>query len=69
MAVVYLHVTYEEYKQIEEQMRQFKVTSHRTEAKFYHKSIRLKITDDLIMVFHGPMVGGYGHNESEPQKG
>lgn len=64
MSVIYTHLTYEQYKNLEEQMRRFGETAHRTEGGFYHKSIRLKITDDLIMEFHGPMVGGYGHNDS-----
>lgn len=63
MSVIYTHLTYEQYKILEKQMQEFKETSHRTEGGFYHKSIRMKITDDLIMEFHGPMVGGYGHNE------
>ena len=63
MSVIYTHLTYEQYKSLEQQMRALAETSHRTEGGFYHKSIRLKITDDLIMEFHGPLVGGYGHNE------
>lgn len=61
MSVIYTHLNYEDYKNVEKQMKEFGETSHRTEGGFYHKSIRLKITDDLIMEFHGPMVGGYGH--------
>lgn len=61
MSVIYTHLTYEQFKKLEEQMKQFKETSHRTEGGFYHKSIRLQVTDDLIMEFHGPLVGGYGH--------
>jgi len=65
MAVIYTHLTYEQYKYLEDQMLDFKEkeTAHKTEGGFYHKSIRLEITPDLIMEFHGPMVGGYGHNE------
>ncbi len=62
MAVQYMHLSYEEYKALETQMCEFRETSHRTEGGFYHKSIRLKITDSLIIEFHGPLVGGYGHN-------
>ena len=61
MSVIYTHLTYEDYKQLEAQMRAFKETSHKTEGGFYHKSIRMQINRDLIMEFHGPMVGGYGH--------
>lgn len=61
MSVIYTHLTYEEFKSLEKQMKEFKETTHKTEPGFYHKSIRLKITDNLIMEFHAPMVGGYGH--------
>ena len=63
MSIVYTHLTYEDYKNLERQMKEFAETAHKTEGGFYHKSIRLKISGDLIMEFHGPMVGGYGHNE------
>lgn len=62
MAVLYLHVQYEEYKSLEQQMREFNETSHKSTGGFYHKSIRLMITDDLTIEFHGPLVGGYGHD-------
>lgn len=62
MSIIYTHLSYEAFKELERQMREFRETTHKTEGGFYHKSIRLKITDDLIMEFHGPMVGGYGHN-------
>lgn len=61
MAVQYTHITYEEYKSLEEQMKEFKETTHKTEGGFYHKSIRLKVAKDLIVEYHGPLVGGYGH--------
>lgn len=65
MAVVYTHLTYEEYKELERQMREFAETSHETTKGFYHKSIRLRVADDLVMEFHGPLVGGYGHQEGQ----
>lgn len=61
MSVIYTHLTHEEYKNLERQMTDFRETTHTTTGGFYHKSIRLRVTDDLIMEFHGPMVGGYGH--------
>ncbi len=63
VAVQYTHLTHEEYKALEKQMMCFKETIHKTTGGFYHKSIRIMISDDLIMEFHGPLVGGYGHNE------
>lgn len=63
MTVIYAHLKHEDYKHLEEQMKAFRETSHRSEGGFYHKSIRLQIDDQLIMEFHGPLVGGYGHND------
>lgn len=68
MAVVYIHLTYEEYKSLELQMKEFTETAHKTEGGFYHKSIRLQVTDDTIMEFHGPLVGGYGHDKGKKGK-
>jgi hypothetical protein len=59
MSVVYTHLTYEDYKNLEAQMKQFAETTHvSTPGGFYHKSIRLTINPDLIMEFHGPLVRG-----------
>ena len=59
MTAVYLHLSYEDYKGLERQMREFKETTHTaTPGPFYHKSIRLKIDDNLIIEFHGPNVRG-----------
>jgi hypothetical protein len=68
MTVQYIHLSYEEFKDLEIQMKEFRETTHKSEGGFYHKSIRLKISGDLIMEFHGPLVGGYGHNEGGPKK-
>ncbi len=62
MTVQYIHIKHEDYKFLEEQMKKFNETTHTTEGGFYHKSIRLQIDGGLIMEFHGPLVGGYGHN-------
>lgn len=63
MTVQYIHLDYEAYKSLEGQMRAFEETSHESTGGFYHKSIRLRIGADLIMEFHGPLVGGYGHRQ------
>ena len=63
MAIQYTHLTYEEYKALQKQMKAFKETTHKSTGGFYHKSIRLKVSDKFIMEFHGPLVGGYGHND------
>lgn len=65
MSVIYVHLTYEHYKQLEQQMRAFKETQHTSTGGFYHKSIRLQVDDSTIMEFHGPLVGGYGHHEED----
>lgn len=59
MTVAYFHLTYEDYKALEAQMRRFEETTHtNTPGPFYHKSIRLKIDPSLIIEFHGPNVRG-----------
>jgi hypothetical protein len=59
MSVIYTHLTYEDYKALEEQMRAFAETVHTTTpGPFYHKSIRLQISEELVMEFHGPNVRG-----------
>ena len=59
MTVAYFHLTYEDYKEVEQQMRAFAETTHvATPGPFYHKSIRLKIDENLIIEFHGPNVRG-----------
>jgi len=61
MAVMYVHLTYEDYKELEQQMRKFAETTHKSTGGFYHKAIRLRVSQDMIMEFHGPLVGGEGH--------
>lgn len=63
MVVQYIHLDYESFKSLEEQMKAFRETSHKSTGGFYHKSVRLKVGAGLIMEFHGPLVGGYGHHE------
>ena len=65
-SVLYLHLDYEDYKQLEAQMRAFRETQHKSTGGFYHKSIRLVINNNLTLEFHGPLVGGYGHLEEKP---
>lgn len=63
MSVLYLHIDYEAYREVERQMREFKETTHKSTGGFYHKSIRLNVNDGLILEVHGPLVGGYGHGQ------
>ena len=64
-AVIYMHLSYEDYKNLEEQAKLWKETRHETGGSaFYHKAVRLKINDALVVEFHGPLVGGVGHQES-----
>ena len=56
MTVQYIHISYEQYKNLEAQMKEFGETVHKSTDGFYHKSIRLRIDDSLIMEFHGPLV-------------
>lgn len=63
-AVMYMHLTHEDYKSLEAQAKEFKETTHKSTGGFYHKSIRLRL-QDVIIEFHGPLVGGYGHHDEE----
>lgn len=61
MDVLYMQLTYENYKALEAQMKTFRETTHTaTPGPFYHKSIRLKISDETVIEFHGPNVRGEG---------
>lgn len=62
--VVYMHLDYEDYKSLEAQVLAFKETTHRTETGFYHKSLRISLAG-MTIEFHGPNVGGYGHQEAK----
>jgi hypothetical protein len=56
---IYTHLSYDDYKRLEQQMKAFSETTHTsTPGPFYHKSIRLQINDGLVMEFHGPNVRG-----------
>lgn len=69
MTVMYMHLRYEDFKSIEEQMKAFKETVHKTTGGFYHKSVRLRIDSNLVIEFHGPPVGGYGHTDEDSKAG
>lgn len=57
MAVLYTSLTHEDYKRLESQMKAFKETVHKTVPDGgYHKSIRLRVTRDMIFEFYGPDV-------------
>jgi hypothetical protein len=65
MTVQYVHLDHESYKAMEKAMREFKETTHTSTGGFYHKSIRFPVGPGLMMEFHGPLVGGYGHGEGK----
>lgn len=61
-AIIYTHLSYEDYKRLEEQCRAFVETKHTTGGEaFYHKAFRVRINEGLIIEFHGPLVGGSQH--------
>lgn len=67
MTVQYMHLAYEDYKELERQMREFKETTHTTVSGFHHKSIRLVVNKDFIIEYHGPLVaGGYDQKPKSP---
>ncbi len=55
---LYMRVTYEQYKSLEDQLRRWEEieTTHKTVDGGYHKALRLHITDSLIIEFMGPLV-------------
>ena len=69
---LYLSISYEDYKDLEAQMRAFAETVHTSTGGFYHKSIRLQINPGLVMEFHGPLVkaameeNGFGSEDGNP---
>ena len=66
MQPIYIPVPYENWKDLEDQMKKFKETTHTTTpGPFYHKSIRLKVSDGLVVEFHAPMVMGEEEKERD----
>jgi len=55
---LYMRLTYEQYKNLEDQLRRFSEieTTHSTVNGGYHKALRLQVTDTLIIEFMGPLV-------------
>jgi hypothetical protein len=65
-AVMYLHLSFEDYKAVEAQCKAWNETTHKSGGDlFYHKACRIKVNDGLIIEVHGPLVGGGAHRESE----
>jgi len=58
MTCIYLQLSYEDYKNIEEQIRDFRrmETTHRTVEGGYHKAWRVRVNDGLVIEFQGPLV-------------
>jgi len=53
---LYASMSHEDYKRMEKAMKEFKETTHTTETGFYHKSIRIPLSDTSVIEFHGPIV-------------
>jgi hypothetical protein len=55
---LYIRLTYEQYKGLEDQLARFKAieTTHRTVEGGYHKAFRLRVTETLIIEFQGPLI-------------
>jgi len=55
---IYMRLTYEQYKKLEDQLERFKEleTTHRTVDGGYHKAFRLQVTETLIFEFQGPLI-------------
>lgn len=69
-AIMYMHLSYEDYKSLEQQCKAWVETKHTTGGTaFYHKAMRVRINDGLIIEFHGPLVGGpEQHSQGESQR-
>lgn len=55
---IYMRLTYEQYKNLEDQLVRFKEleSEHRTVDGGYHKAFRLQVTENLIFEFQGPLI-------------
>ena len=55
---LYMRLTYEQYKNLEDQLRRWTEieTAHKTVDGGYHKALRLNITGTLIIEFQGPLI-------------
>ena len=56
MPDMYMNLSFDEYKDLERQMKDFPETSHGEGTDWYHKSVRLRVGDGLVIEFHGPNV-------------
>ncbi len=65
MADIYMNLGFDEYKDIERQMREFPETTHGEGTEWYHKSVRIRVGDGLTIEFHGPIVKARQTVESE----
>lgn len=59
MADMYVNLSYEAYKELERQCREFKETAHGEGTEWYHKSFRFSVAG-TTWEFHGPNVKARG---------
>ena len=55
MADLYIQLTYDEWKQLEDQCKSFQETTHGEGSEYYHKSFRIKV-GGTSWEFHAPIV-------------
>ena len=65
MPDIYVNLTYDEYKTLEQQCTAFKETIHGKDTLWYHKSFRLKV-GDTVWEFHAPAVKARVEGELPP---
>ncbi len=56
---IYMRLTYDDYKGLEKQLRgpwKDVESEHRTVEGGYHKALRLRVTEDLLFEFQGPLI-------------
>lgn len=58
MKNIYMQLSYDEYKSVEDQLRRFNEieTTHTTTGGYYHKAFRLHLGTDAVIEFQGPLV-------------
>ncbi len=56
MADMYFQLSYDEWKNLEEAMKEFNETAHGEGTEWYHKAVRIPVGEHLTIEFHGPGV-------------
>lgn len=66
VADIYFNLKFDEYKALEEAMKEFPETSHGEGTEYYHKAVRIPVGKNLTIEFHGPIVKARQIEEVKP---